>query len=130
MAEPKLFLDCDGVLANFDAGVRRLLGTDGRSSNPDLDLWREARWLRARHPDLASDTILNLITRSGAEALGVADRHGILARGRPANFVAVRMNGPRRDRSPDLFAEELDVRRVFHRGIELDCQDGSPSCPP
>ena len=28
MSEPKLFLDCDGVLADFDAGVRDLLGTD------------------------------------------------------------------------------------------------------
>ena len=26
MAEPRLFLDCDGVLADFDAGVERLLG--------------------------------------------------------------------------------------------------------
>ncbi|MEO7603075.1 MAG: hypothetical protein ABIS39_07435 [Sphingomicrobium sp.] len=26
MGEPRLFLDCDGVLADFDAGVERLLG--------------------------------------------------------------------------------------------------------
>lgn len=31
MAEPHLFLDCDGVLADFDAGVRKLLGTDPKT---------------------------------------------------------------------------------------------------
>ena len=29
MAEPKLFLDSDGVLADFDAGVRRLVYLGG-----------------------------------------------------------------------------------------------------
>src|SRR5579872_5184425 len=28
MGGPRLFIDCDGVLANFDEGVRRLLGAD------------------------------------------------------------------------------------------------------
>ena len=28
---PKLFLDCDGVLADFDAGVRALLGMDAKA---------------------------------------------------------------------------------------------------
>ncbi len=31
MAEPKLFLDCDGVLADFEAGARKILGTDVRT---------------------------------------------------------------------------------------------------
>jgi 5'(3')-deoxyribonucleotidase len=30
MAEPRLFLDCDGVLADFDEGVRRLTGLTPR----------------------------------------------------------------------------------------------------
>ena len=31
MAEPRLFLDADGVLANFDEGAKRLLGMDPRA---------------------------------------------------------------------------------------------------
>ncbi|WP_300973943.1 hypothetical protein [Sphingomonas sp. LHG3406-1] len=31
MSKSKLFLDCDGVLANLDAGVQALLGSDARS---------------------------------------------------------------------------------------------------
>lgn len=31
MAEPRLFLDCDGVLADFDEGVRRLTGLTPRA---------------------------------------------------------------------------------------------------
>lgn len=50
MAEPKLFLDCDGVLADFDAGVRDLLGTDAKSFERKRGIgafWREL----ARAPD-------------------------------------------------------------------------------
>src|SRR5690606_27375563 len=75
------------------AGGRVALGTDGRSSNPDLDLWHEAACLRERHPDISSDTILELATKSGAEALGLAHSHGSLVRGRPANFLAVELAG-------------------------------------
>ena len=30
MAEPRLFLDADGVLANFDEGAKRILGMSVR----------------------------------------------------------------------------------------------------
>jgi cytosine/adenosine deaminase-related metal-dependent hydrolase len=110
-------------------GGRVALGTDGRSSNPDLSLWRECTFLRERHPDLRSDTILDLATRRGAEALGVEDRHGVLAPGRPANFLAVSLGDARDDNPPDLFAPGRDLPRVFRHGIELDCHDGGPACP-
>jgi len=114
----------------LELGGRVALGTDGRSSNPDLDLWRESLLLRERHPDLPSDTILDLATRRGAEALGVADLYGTLAAGRSANFLAVRLSGPSSDRPPDLFGRKRQALRVYRGGIELDCHDGGPVCPP
>lgn len=113
----------------LERGGRVALGTDGRSSNPDVDLWREAVFLRARHPGLPSDTILELATRRGSAALGAEDRHGSLAPGRAANFLAIRLPGPSDDRPPDLFVPGCDVVRVFRGGIELDCHDGGPACP-
>jgi cytosine/adenosine deaminase-related metal-dependent hydrolase len=105
----------------LERGGRVALGTDGRSSNPDLDLWREAQFLSQQHPDLGSVTIMDLITKAGAEALGVAERHGVLTAGRQANFLAVPLAGDADgDRIPDLFALPRPRLRVFVHGIELD----------
>lgn len=109
----------------LDQGGRVALGTDGRSSNPDLEMWREAEFLSARHPDLGSAKILDLVTRAGAEALGVVERHGVLTVGRPANFLAVPLAGDAEgDQLPDLFAVPKPQLRVFVDGIEFDhCTD-------
>jgi cytosine/adenosine deaminase-related metal-dependent hydrolase len=105
----------------LERGGRVALGTDGRSSNPDLNLWHEAQFLSQRHPDLGSVTIVDLITKAGAEALGVAERHGVLTAGRQANFLAVPLAGDADgDRIPDLFALPKPQLRVFADGIELD----------
>ena len=50
MTQPHLFLDCDGVLADFDAGARRILGTDVRTfeaRHGKREFWRRL----ARAPD-------------------------------------------------------------------------------
>ena len=102
----------------LEQGGRVALATDGRSSNPDLDLWREAVSLRRQHVDLPSDTILDLVTRQAAESLGIGDRHGVLAAGRSADFLAVPIRGEASHAAPDLFALESTVRRVFRAGVE------------
>ena len=101
-------------------GNRVCLGTDGLTSNPDLDILAEARFLRRHHPDLPGETLLRMVTLSGAEALGWADETGSLTPGKSADAVAVPLAD--RDDSADphdnLFAPDLSgfPRRTLFRG--------------
>jgi 5-methylthioadenosine/S-adenosylhomocysteine deaminase len=81
-------------------GLRVGLGTDGPSSNNDLDLWEELRLaallarLRGGDPEaVPAGEALLLATRGGAEALGRADL-GALEPGRWADLMFVRANDP------------------------------------
>ncbi len=95
-------------------GVRVCLGTDSLASNPDLDIFAEAQFLRERHPDFPPEQLLRMVTLSGAEALGWADETGSLEPGKSADFVALPL--PDRD-YPDpyelLFASEGERRTLF-----------------
>ena len=98
-------------------GVRVCLGTDSLASNPDLDPLAEARFLRARRPDIPPDTILRMITLAGAEALGWADEAGSLEPGKSADAVAVPL--PDRDAADPhdlLLADHPGDRRMLFRG--------------
>lgn len=59
-------------------GVRVLFGTDSRSSNPDLNLWQEARCALAQHPWLAPSAALSAISDSAAGAVGLEGQFGSL----------------------------------------------------
>lgn len=100
-------------------GVRVCLGTDSLASNPDLDILAEARFVHERHPDFAGDTLLKMITLSGAEALGWANETGSLKSGKSADFVVVPL--PDREASDPhalLFSQDLETspRRTIFRG--------------
>lgn len=73
----------------LDLNVRVALGTDGLSSNPDLDLLAEAQFVHARHPDLPGNVLLRMATLSGAEALGWEAETGSLTPGKSADLVVV-----------------------------------------
>ena len=102
---------CPQSNAKLAAGVARLadmlrlglrvgLGTDGPSSNNDLDLWEELRLAallaRVREGDpeaVGARAALLLATRGGAEALG-RDDLGALEPGRWADLIFFRADDP------------------------------------
>jgi cytosine/adenosine deaminase-related metal-dependent hydrolase len=99
-------------------GVRVALGTDSLASNPDLDLLAEARFLRRLRPELSGDTLLRLMTLSGAEALGWADETGSLAPGKSADLIVLPPPSGLMPADPHdlIFGSDEPVRRVLWRG--------------
>ena len=99
-------------------GVRVCLGTDGLTSNPDLDILEEARFVWERYPDFPGDQLLRMVTLSGAEALGWADECGSLEAGKSADFVAVPLPARDGDVYGLLFGADQGPRRTWFRGQE------------
>ncbi len=99
-------------------GVRVCLGTDGLTSNPDLDILEEARFVRNRYPDFPGDQLLRMVTLSGAEAIGWADECGSLEAGKSADFVAVPLPDCDGDVYELLFGQDQGPRRTWFRGVE------------
>jgi len=98
-------------------GVRLALGTDSLASNPDLDVLAEARFVHAKHGDVAGDVLLRMVTLSGAEALGWADETGSLTPGKSADLAVLPLpNEESRDPHILLLESALPVRGVLFRG--------------
>ncbi len=71
-------------------GVRHFLGTDSRASNPDLNLWTEAKLVRAEQTELKSEQILKMMTTDAAEFLDLGDEYGAIRTGSPAALTAIK----------------------------------------
>lgn len=89
------------------AGVRVVLGTDSRASNPDLNLWSEARAAMELHPTLSPEAALGMATLDSAGALGLENQVGSLAIGRFADLATVPLVG-----EGDVLAEVLNSSNV------------------
>ena len=72
-------------------GMRLALGTDGRGSNPSMDVFDEARLLHERFPDLPPGTLLRAVTVGGADVLGFPDL-GRIRVGSSPGLVAMEIN--------------------------------------
>jgi cytosine/adenosine deaminase-related metal-dependent hydrolase len=69
-------------------GIRVVLGTDSRASNPDLSVWREVQFLRDHRQDLPPEMLLRMITAEAGIAIGFPNL-GRIAVGSPASLLQV-----------------------------------------
>jgi cytosine/adenosine deaminase-related metal-dependent hydrolase len=101
------------------AGVRVVLGTDSRASNPDLDLWAEMQFAAKAHPKVTPADVLQMGTLASAEALGCADNVGSLSAGKYANFVAMPLTDESRNDADAVLAALLAGERSSSRAVWL-----------
>jgi 5-methylthioadenosine/S-adenosylhomocysteine deaminase len=129
----------------LSAGVKVGLGTDGCASNNNLDLFQEmdkAAKLHKVHqgdPSLSSAVqIVEMATRGGAAALGMADILGSLEPGKKADLITIDLNQPHLTpmyepcshlvyaaRGADVRDVIVDGRIVVRRGelVDIDEQE-------
>lgn len=65
----------------LSAGIRVVLGTDSRASNPDLNIWRELQHAARQAPELSAGGLVAMITTHAAEAMGIDARSFRVERG-------------------------------------------------
>jgi len=102
------------------AGVRVVLGTDSRASNPDLDLLQDLRFVARRHPHVPPREIMHMATIAAATALGIDDRKGSLAVGKDADFVVLPIDDHATSDPYELvLGANSEVSRVFRAGQQV-----------
>jgi cytosine/adenosine deaminase-related metal-dependent hydrolase len=105
-------------------GVRVVLGTDSRASNPDLSLLAEMQSVAAHHTDVAPQAVLKLSTLDAAEALGRANSVGTITVGKTANLVALPLpagaSGDADELLSTIFASAESPSHVWLHGTAID----------
>jgi aminodeoxyfutalosine deaminase len=77
--------------ARMKQGVTHFLGTDSRASNPNLNLWQEAQWVRAKHLGIDAIDILKMITTAPSDLIGIPDGYGRFQVGAIAALTAIQL---------------------------------------
>jgi len=80
----------------MESGVRVVLGTDSRASNPDLNLWNELLFVASTFQDVPPATWLSLVTTDAAWSLGTGNSSGKLVPGSAPlwNMLRLKQGGP------------------------------------
>lgn len=86
-------------------GIRLLLGTDSRSTNPDLNLWQEGYTALRKHQTLTPTQAFSAITDAAAEALDLQHDLGSLQPGRLAAIACIRLPQPLPTNLNELLAQ-------------------------
>ncbi len=126
------------VVKMLNKGINVCLGTDGASSNNNLDMLEEVRmatYLQKVHTDnptaLPVDTVLSMATVNGAKALGI-NAAGILEVGMKADIIVLNTEKPQyypkynvksaivySGSSQDVETVIIDGRVVMEKGVIL-----------
>lgn len=109
-------------------GVKVALGADGAPCNNNLDPWTELRHaallakIRSGTTSLPAPRAFRLATIDGARALGIDGEVGSLEKGKRADVVVVRTDGPHVEPGGDVFSRL--VYAVTARDVEHVLIDG------
>ncbi|MBX3193462.1 MAG: amidohydrolase family protein, partial [Labilithrix sp.] len=91
-----------------ERGVQLAIGADGAPCNNNLDPWTELRHAallaktRASTTALPAERAFRLVTIDGARALGIDDEVGSLEKGKRADVIVVRVDGPHAEPGGDV----------------------------
>lgn len=101
----------------LEQGANLALGTDGRSSNPDLDLLAEMRTVARRFPEIPPAEVLRLGTIRGAMALGCEAQCGSLEVGKRGDLTMIPIGSAQvEDPHELLFASEATTAGTIIQG--------------
>ncbi len=102
------------------AGIPLALGTDSLASNDSLSLFDEARFLLQKFPEqFTPSEVLQMMTLSGAEAIGRGADIGSLQQGKRGDFLVLSLpENPGKDLCLEII-EEGKLREVFLYGNSL-----------
>lgn len=99
------------------AGGVVLIGTDSRASNPDLNLWKDWQLAAQDSVGLTDNQLLEMITSSAAEVLGLDPIKYRQVAGEPWNATLINISEDHSDFRPAAVNSGSKVVAVVHDGV-------------
>jgi len=99
----------------LDAGCIVGLGTDSLASNPDLDVWNEAKFVAKKFPQIGGERVFRMLTLDGARLLDCDDDLGSITPGKRADVLVIHSSqkGSRFDWERFFSEEDKEPRRLL-----------------